>query len=71
MKNEKTEGSIKKDHPKSMPLKVFDNNRFKSISYRIQPTGIRFSPTKGHSPLPPISTNGVLPLWLNLVLETV
>lgn len=39
--------------------------------YRIQPTGIRFSPWEGHSPLSPIGADRVLPLWLNLVLEAV
>lgn len=37
--------------------------------YRIQPTGIRFSPLESHSPFSTIGADRVLPFGLDLILE--
>lgn len=46
-----------------------DSKVGRTKTYRIEPTSIRFAPWKTNSPLPPISTNGVFPFWLDFFFE--
>lgn len=47
-------------------LSFSDKNK---ISYGVQPKRVRFSSSTADGPFTTISTNGVFPFWLNLVLE--